>query len=277
MDPILCATTDLPPHTHALDTRQWRAQLGGAVGLGGGWQLQLQLPVERRVIDVEYATLDGRAYAPPYRDIHHRDEVVAGLADGSLRLGHLHRGAGPLIAVDGGMTIPLGGTQPDPFALAAAGRWHQHNQLGVGAPLVLGGAGLLWAAKPWGGAVQGGLRAPIVENGEGYRAPLTLNLGAGPSRRLWTGAVGMSAVELLREGPERWSGAQHGGRTAVQLSLALDQALGPHLSAQVDLRAPLWQHDDAHSHGQGAADEGSLRVGPLVGVGLAWTGAAPGR
>jgi hypothetical protein len=33
VDPILCATTDLPPHTHALDTRQWRAQLGGAVGL----------------------------------------------------------------------------------------------------------------------------------------------------------------------------------------------------------------------------------------------------
>ena len=246
------------------------------MGLGGGWQLQLQIPVERRAVGVQYATLDGQPYAPPYRDIHHRDEIVAGLGDGSLRLGHLRRGQGPLLALDGGLTLPLGRTEADPFALAAEGKWHQHNQLGAGAPLLLGGAGLLWTAKPWGAAVQAGLRAPVFENPRGYRAPLTLNLGAGPSRRLWSGAVGMSALELLREGPERWSGAEHGGRTAVQLSLALDQALGPRWSAQLDVRTPLWQHDDAHDHGLGAAGEGSLRVGPLVGVSMAWTGAVPG-
>ena len=33
------------------------------------------------------------------------------------------------------------------------------------------------------------------------------------------------------------------------------------------------QHTDAHSHG--AAAEGELRVGPLFGLGVAWTGSDP--
>lgn len=265
----------MPPHRHDLQTRQSQARLGAQLGLGGGWQAAVSLPLDLRVVQVDYTTVDGAPFDPPYDDIHHRDEVLWGPSDGSLVLQRLHRGAGPLWVGELGLSLPLGRTEADPYAAAARGAWHQHNQLGAGRPLALAGGGLLWAPRPWGGQARLSARVPFLENSLGYTAPMLLTVGGGPLWRLSPRWVALSGLDLVREGPERWSGEAHGGRSLAQLSLGAEWAISPRWSVQLEGRQPVYQHTDAHSHGAAAAEEGELRVGPLFGLTLAWTGSDP--
>lgn len=257
---------------------QARGRLGLGVGLGGGWQAVVALPAEWRQVDVTYTTLDGRPYRPPYRDIHHRDEVVAGLSDGAAAARWVGFAGAGLLSAEAGLSLPLGRTEADPFAAAARGEWHQHNQLGVGVPVPQGGLAWFGRSAPWAPVALASGRVPAFVNARGFRAPLTATLAGGVSRRLGPRAVALLTAEGVVEGPERWSGVAHGGRQALALNLGTDHALSGGWSWQADLRVPLVQHL-VHDHGPGAVDDaGQLRLGPFVGLSAAWTsprGAAP--
>jgi len=278
VDPVSCASAEIPPHRHDLVTLQARGRLGLGVGLGGGWQAVAALPAERRRVDVTYTTLDGRAYEPPYADIHHRDEVVAGLADGALGARWVGRAGPGLLSAEAGASLPFGQTAADPYRAAAQGRWHQHNQLGVGVPVPQGALAWFGRPAPWAPVALGSARVPVVANARGFRAPRTATLAAGAARRLGPRAVGLLTAEAVVEGPEVWNGVRHGGRQAAVVNLGTDHALAGGWSWQADLRLPLAQHL-AHDHGPGADDDaGRLRLGPFVGLSAAWTsprGAAP--
>ena len=269
VDPLTCASEAIPAHRHAVSTRTSRGRLGLGLGLGHDLQLSASLPVERRDVAVDYRTLDGAPYDPPYGDIHHRDAVLSGLADGELRLARVRTRGSAVWMADGGLTLPLGRTEADPYAAAAAGRWHEHNQLGAGQPLFLLGGAALRPPAPWGALATVQARLSAFTNAEGYRAPHTATLALGARRRVGErGAVAQLAVEGLIEGAETWSGEAQGGRQALLLDPGLELRLGPHLSGQLDLRWPFVEHLAAHAHD----DEGSLRVGPQVALSLAWTG-----
>jgi len=266
--PDLCATEELPVHVHDLLTWQSRAELGAELGLGQGLQLGLTLPVELRVVRVEYRLLDGSPYAPPYQDIHHRSERIAGLADGELSLSRFQAFGPWTLGARLGSTLPLGATQEDPYRLGELGLEHQHHQLGAGVPLLLAGASTLRRPEPWGLHGSVGARIPLVENAKGYRAPLTAHASAGPSRKLGDQLLAQASLGFVHEGREAWSGRQYPGREALLLGGGGEWSLGSDWALRVDLRGPLWQHLGHAEHGD---EDGELRLGPRLGLGLSWS------
>ena len=71
VSPTACETQDIPDHMHHQGIRWFRSTLGLSLGLGKGWQVHADLPVDLKVLNIEYS-LDGGPYDPPYAGIHHR-------------------------------------------------------------------------------------------------------------------------------------------------------------------------------------------------------------
>lgn len=272
--PTDCAERDIPAHTHDLAVAWTRARLGAAYGLGKGLHVALELPLDLRVVEADYATLDGAPYEPPYEDIHHRDAVIAGPADGQLTL-HLYRPVGRTIASGWlGSTLPLGRTEEDPFAAARNGEWHEHIQLGAGLPLVATGLSAVLPGR-WGGLASTGAQIPVATNRKGYKAPLVLTANLGPSFQA-TPRLGLfGGGSVVVESAERWHGEAHGGRAAASVDLGAQWALSPRLVGLVQLRVPVWQHLVVHEHEED--EDGQLRQLPLMRAGLSWTSKAPSR
>jgi hypothetical protein len=109
-------------------------------------------------------------------------------------------------AVRGGVTVPLGRTEENPFALGREGRSHQHIQFGTGTWDPLAGAA---AGRRLGGLVATAsviARLPVATNGHGYRA----------GRRVLASLVGdhtltgpwrvQAGLEYGHETAETWDG-----------------------------------------------------------------------
>lgn len=180
--------------------------LSGEWAFNDKWGAEVSLPVRSVWASVSYQTPDGADYVPLDAEVHHRDETVAGLADGRLMARYSRSVAGVWVAARVGTTVPLGATEEDPFSAGDLGKRHQHIQLGSGAfePVVSLDA-------TWGGISQqttayATLQQPLYANDKGYEA----------GRRLLAGAqVGWKAApdlllsligEVGHEGGERWNG-----------------------------------------------------------------------
>lgn len=268
VSPADCAVAEIPDHLHDLDLSWTRLKLGGGLGLGRGFALAAELPLDLRVVDVTYTTLDGAEYAPPYEDIHHRDEIIWGPADGQLRAEWFGRADAWVLGGWLGGTLPLGRTEEDPFAAGEAGEWHQHHQLGAGRPLLVLGASATRGGR-WGLLSSAGGQIPVGTNGKGYRAPASLSLSVGPSWRAKPRIQLFSAAGWVMESAERWHGEPHGGRQAAELGLGGVFALRPELALTTELRAPVWQHLAEHEHGED--EDATLRLSPQLRAGLSWT------
>ena len=53
-------------------------------GVKAGLLLSLRVPYDVKDQRIDYRTLDGEPFAPPYGDIHHRTERLDGFGDGEL-------------------------------------------------------------------------------------------------------------------------------------------------------------------------------------------------
>ena len=158
---------------------------------------------------------------PSFASIHHRNEVLAGFGDVSLsgRVRLLGVNGGPLLLdLSGGVLLPTGNTEPDPFALGAAGKAHQHMFFGNGTFDPQLAVQAVYFSGAWRSTGYGYARVPLVENGYGYRGP-----------RLWNGGVAfdravpnskfrvMVGAALAVEQSATWSGriSENSGRTTV--------------------------------------------------------------
>jgi len=266
VDPVLCATETIPAHLHDQHIDWLRVDPGLSVGLGRGWQVGVNLPADLRVARVDYTTLDGDPYDPPYADIHHRDETLAGLVDGALGVRRYATTGHGVYGAALGVTLPFGRTEEDPFALTEQGLEHQHQQLGTGTFVPTAGADAIYSAGRWGGLAWGAGRVPLYENRKGYRPPLTATLGGGPTLRIVPTLQGLASAELLVEGPERWAGEPHGGRVAVLAGVGALWSVSDRVVLQASARATAWQ-----GSAEAESDEGALVQPLIVGVGLSWT------
>lgn len=272
ISPPDCAEQDIPAHLHDQRIRWLRLHPGLNVGLGKGWQLQGQLPFDVRVLTIDYRTLDGQPFDPPYGDIHHRNEVLWGLVDGRIAAWrYAAPGGGWILGGGVGTTLPFGRTEDDPFALAAQGETHQHFQLGSGTFDPVVGLVAIQQGMRWGAWASVDARLPVYANGRGYRPPTSLNVSVGPTVRFLTGIQLMATAEGAVETVERWSGAPYGGRAAVGAGLGALAAVRSDLVLQVQGRAALWEAAFARH-------EEPLTQPLLITAGLSWTpGLAPGR
>lgn len=266
VDPVRCATQDIPAHEHHQGIDWFRADAAAHLGLGRGWQLMLGLPLELRVLSIDYTTLDGTPYLPPYGNNHHRDEVLWGPGDGRAMLWR-YVSVAPWLVVGAGVgsKLPLGRTEDDPFALAAQGFEHQHFQLGTGTFDPQGALRLVATGPRWGGWAALDTRVPLYASGRGYRAPRSLGASLGPTYRVLPQLQVVATVDGLHESPEKWDGQEYGGRQVLTGSLAALYSASPSLVLQAGGRATAWQRSLAD-----AGDE-PLKQGFIGTVGLSWT------
>jgi hypothetical protein len=217
--PVECAAGIIPPHMHHVRLALTHSEMTIDRGLSKRMQLSLHLPYDIKEMRVRYTTLDGTPFVPPYGDIHHRNETLRGISDGSLMLDWSPQSQW-LFGI--GATLPLGHTVPDPVVLGREGLKHEHIQFGSGTfQPILAAQWNKGGAIPLFARVEG--RLSFYENDKGYRAPTTLTWTTGPSLRLgslWLTPSLSGQYQTL----SRWSGAidegsgfQNGG---IQLQLS---------------------------------------------------------
>ncbi len=271
VDPVLCFDegVDIPLHVHDQDIAWRRASAAVAVGLGGGWQLAVGQPVERREVRVAYTLPDGSPYDPPYDDIHHRDETLGGLADGSVEV-RWYRGVGAwTLGLGGGATVPLGRPVANPWRLTAQGLRHEHQQLGAGVPSGLWSVEAVEGRGRAGWLLSANGQVGAIESDEGFRPPHTVNVNVAPTWRATPTVQVLAGIDGAWTGADRWDGVDYGGRTRVAATAGIIAAVAPSLVVQGNARAPLWQALTEHGHAE--AEEGSLEEAWLVSIGLSWT------
>ena len=269
----ICAVRNEPPQLHDQRFSTGELRLFGAYAFTERWSLELQVSFRVLSTDITFRRLDGTAFEPDYENIHHRDETLYGLGDPWL----LARAAlllGP-VSLQGraGVGLPVGETRENPFALARAGKSHQHIQFGAGTVFPVVGVDASVPVGPV--AVQARAQAVlyVAENTEGFQAGNVYSGGLGvegrPLERLSVGG----GPEVQVERPERWDGQleEEGnlGRWELRLGARIGYDLGgTTLGASVSV--PLYIHltESSHRHAPEGADgeAGQLEYPLLVGL-----------
>lgn len=179
---------------------------------------------------IRYEDLERRPYTLVYPDDHHRNETPVRPADPTLSLHFAREGEIWNVAARVGLSLPMGRTEPNPFALGQLGLPHEHFQFGTGTldPVLALGAGRQVGRVALTTAAFAHLT--LAENTHGFRAGnrYTVNAtGAIPLVRSWGGSVGF---DVTREAAERWDGRleEEGnlGRTDAMLSLGVGRPVG---------------------------------------------------
>jgi len=157
-----------------------------------------------------------------------------------------------------GLSVPLGRTEEDPFALGDVGLRHQHIRLGTGTfdPLLLLEASTALRSVSLDAFAQG--QVSLYENTDGYRAPTRLYAGAHAGTEITPALSASLGPELSHDKAERWHGTirQDGllGRTEFLGALRVGYQLGL-TELSVSLRVP--------------------RVGETIGCGRSWLASEP--
>lgn len=217
----------------------------GELGLTAALGAELQVPFRLVNTTIKYATPQGYPYQPLDPDVHHRDETLLGVGD----LWLLGRWAGQLggymISARGGVSAPVGGTEPNPFDLGDAGIRHQHIQFGSGTVDPILALDITKSLGRWVVSGYGQGQAALYENGHGYQAGLRGSVGAQAGRKVWRSLTGAVGLEALYEGPERWDGRirQDGnlGRTEALAAFSLVRS-SPKATMGMSARVPVYRH-----------------------------------
>ena len=212
-------------HDHQVVLAPVELGLSGEWAFDDKWGVEASLPVRSVWASVSYQTPDGADYEPVDADVHHRDETVAGLADGRLMARYGRSLGGVWVAARLGTTVPLGATEEDPFSAGDVGKKHQHIQLGSGAFEPVMSLDATWGGISQQTTAYVTLQQPLYANDKGFEA----------GRRLLAGAqVGLKAApdlllsllgEVGHEGGEQWQGVVRSdgmtGLTEVRTGAAL--------------------------------------------------------
>ena len=240
--PDICAAQYIDPHWQRQRIDWVRTNATLSVGLGRGWQATLGVPFDVKIFSVYYETFEGDPFDPPYGDIHHRDEVLWGLADGQAlvwRYGELIPRV--VLGVGAGVSLPFGRTYDDPFFAASQGDEHQHYQHGTGTFNPLVSVSATFVGVRWGGSGSADLRIPVYANQRGYQAPLSVSASLGPSFKIVPQLTVILTGDYRFTAQEFWDDAPYGGRQAVMLTGGVLVQAAPGVVFQGFVKGTLWQ------------------------------------
>jgi hypothetical protein len=245
-----CAGPVAPtPYNHHVALVLVENSLDVGYGLLPWLGVDLRLPFRVADVNPTYSELDGRDKSVP-NDIHHHDETLTGLSDPwlSVRVGG-RRGA--LVATGRlGLTLPLGRTEPNPYALGQEGKWHEHLQFGTGTVVPLVGLAVSYDAGPvLLGASAMGLFS-FYENDHSFRAPPRQFGGVRVTVPLWDGALSpYGSLDLTHEGEELWAGSPglegSNVRSELLVGLGADYHFAGDWTLGVGLRSRVASFTDA--------------------------------
>ncbi|MDX1644167.1 MAG: hypothetical protein R3244_07405 [Thermoanaerobaculia bacterium] len=259
----------LPPERqarrHVLDLDLLNVYLVARLGLTRRVGVELEVPYREVRVDATFLDEEGERLAG-FESIHHRTETISGLADlqlvGRFRFQVPAAGEeGWILDALGGVTLPTGGTEPDPFELGEEGHEHQHIFFGTGTVDPVAG---LEGYRRWGQTQGTGwvrLRVPVDENSHGFRAGTRVSAGFGVQPPFRLAAVDLLAqLEAYHEEASRWGdqAARNSGRTDLILNFGATWAPSPHWSLYAILKLP--ENLDAEG--------GQLDLSPSISVGL---------
>lgn len=166
-----CASDPQPdPYWHDVKTLVSEIPLEASYGILPWLAAEVRIPL--RIVGVwpRYATFDGVELPLSY-DEHHRRETLVGPADPWMTARVGWRLAALTASARVGVSLPLGRTEPDPYALGRLGLPHQHIQFGSGTvmPVVSGTVQYAWPRVAVSATAFGVFN--FVDNSYGYRAP----------------------------------------------------------------------------------------------------------
>lgn len=206
--------------------------------------MELLAPLRLIRSRIRYENMNRQPYTLVYPDYHHRNETTVRFADPTVSL-HLARTLEPwTLAGRAGVSLPIGRTEPNPFALGRLGLPHEHFQFGTGTwdPVVSIAAGRELGAGTI--SLTGLAHLALYRNEHGYQAGNRYNLNVTTTRRISKVLSGMAAVDLTREEAEHWDGRleEEGnlGRTDLLLSLGGTHSMAHFGSLSVTLGIPVY-------------------------------------
>ena len=184
-----------------------RAELGLIASDTLGLAVGLEVPL--RMFDTTIRYVDDQGHDVPIAgdDVHHRNETLVGLGDPLLEL----RGAWTLdqwtLEARLGLRLPVGRTEPDPFAAGTAGVAHQHFQFGTGTFDPLIALSVAHAMDDVTLALWAETRQVLYQNGHGFQAGDRYAVGLTAISSLGVADVRfIVGADLQHEAAERWNG-----------------------------------------------------------------------
>ncbi|MEC9466827.1 MAG: hypothetical protein VX834_13635 [Myxococcota bacterium] len=205
------------------------------------WSVAVVAPV--RIVQSEATFLAEDSELQGFGSIHHRDEVLVGLADPVIQARASQMYAfedNARLHLSGflGASLPLGKTEPNPDALGRAGLKHQHIFFGRGAVAPMAGFNAHYMNGRF--SLDGWLNAtvPVYENEYGYLANRDISIGIGLNHSLglpdWVFGL---LTDIHHDGAAYWDGApqRNSGRTDFILGAKVqwDWNRGSHASLEV--------------------------------------------
>lgn len=267
LDPANCDEIPAQPRfLHDQDILAGELRAVAELALSPAFGLEAQIPFRLTRTEIQYTTLQGAPYQPLDPDVHHRDETLPGLGDPWLLARLQAAPLGTILTARLGVSLPVGQTEADPFALGDQGLRHQHIQFGTGTfdPVLM--LDLSRRLRPVEVSLYGQAQLSLYENDKGFRGGQRLFAGVQAGGAVWKALVASAGLDVAYEGPERWGGRiqQDGnlGRTELLGALSLTHPFGRSLATLV-VRVPFYRHIVSGDEPQGRLSS-PLSLGLMV-------------
>ena len=244
ISPPDCAENDIPIHFHEQGMVLSRVRFSSELGLGKGFQVGLELPLDFKVSTIRYELVDGSSYQPPYSGIHHRNETLVGLGDGRLRLRYVAR-IGDLVTlgVGAGATLPFGRTEEDPFLLAKEGDEHQHFQFGTGTIIPVASTEILIRKDRFGLQLWSSAQFSMYTNGKDFKPGSSVTWGIAPQVKIHPRVDLLAMFDGLHQAKDIWSGEQapSSGKHRLNAGAMIGVTVHRGVWVYVQGSVPVWQ------------------------------------
>lgn len=173
-----------PLHRHEVSLDFAQYELGVGIPLNEQWDFRLRIPfsIKRQKAEVRFdSPVSGseRDSILKNQQVHHRSETYQGLGDPTLLLSSPFRSVlfnDDVLSLSGGLTVPLGRIEGDPFEAGDKGREHLHIQFGTGTlDPVLEFQYESFLSQDIRTQIFASSRLPFYENRKGYQAPIEVS------------------------------------------------------------------------------------------------------
>jgi hypothetical protein len=219
LGPACAGPTPPTPYWHHVDELVSESAFDASYALTENFAVDTRWAVRIVDIDPSYAELDGAPKSVP-NDIHHHDETIGGLTDPWLLL-RVVATAGHFATVGRlGLSFPIGKTVPNPYELSAAGKWHEHVQVGSGTFIPIVELGVAYTIAPVTISASGTGLLNFYASSKGYQAPARYYLDHRVSVGLFHDLLTPFAEALLlHEGEEYWDGVVGGEGSNIRTEI----------------------------------------------------------
>ena len=247
METLLDGTPAIVEHDQSIVNSETR--LVGELGVTDWLAAGLVLPF--RVFDTHIHYLDpstGDVVQIENPTLHHRNEVLVGVADPWLLARLATVVGGFTMSARLGTTIPIGSTVPNPFLLGDEGIPHEHTQFGTGTFEPIVG---IETYRSFGGVTLDAYALTLQSlyaNHYGYKAGNRYAVGFGAASDLGTENWRFrTTLERSSETAESWSGIVYTtegniGRTDVIAGIEAAYRIDEDWRASLAVKVPLYTH-----------------------------------